>query len=102
MATKTTKKTTSKTTAVEKLDPKVTVKATKEASALLKLAKQVDEKFKDFDPILIKGIPVRTKYKANVKELRASVAKMVKFLDDPKLIFGIPFVGNANKVAKKK
>ena len=98
MATKTTKKTTSKTTAVEELDPKVTVKATKEASALLKLAKQVDEKY----PILIKGIPVRTKYKANVKELRASVAKMVKFLDDPKLIFGIPFVGNANKVAKKK
>jgi hypothetical protein len=102
MATKTTKKTTSKTTAVEELDPKVTVKATKEASALLKLAKQVDEKFKVFDPVLIKGIPVRTKYKANVKELRASVAKMVKFLDDPKLIFGIPFVGNANKVAKKK
>lgn len=83
-------KTTSKAKA-EELDSKVAVKAAKDASALVTLATQLDEKLKVYDPILIKGIPVRDKYKVNVKEMRASLAKVVKALEKIKNpMIGIP------------
>ena len=103
MATKTavTKaKTTSKAKATEAIDSKVAVKAAKDASALVTLATQLDEKLKIYDPILIKGIPVRDKYKVNVKEMRASLAKVVKALEKIKNpMIGIPV---RDPIMKKK
>ena len=82
-------------------DSKVAVKAAKDASALVTLATQLDEKLKIYDPILIKGIPVRDKYKVNVKEMRASLAKVVKALEKIKNpIIGIPVRDPI--IAKKK
>ena len=59
----------------------VTIKEAKEVAAVKEAAQKLLERINKIDPIIIRGIPIRDRFKAGLKESKASLTKVVKALD---------------------